>query len=73
MEISAENVEGFFLWNPFEKKYFFRIYEENPESFTDYDIVADDIEVKLLSSFNSLYKSEKCNKLDYSSKLLGKS
>lgn len=72
IEKSAKGVKGFLLYNPFTKKHFFRVYDHKDKSiFTDYDLIAEDIEIELISDFNSLYEGER-NKLDYSSKVLGK-
>ena len=66
-EISAENVEGFILWSPITKQYFFRIY--NPDkTFTDYDLKTEEIHVKILDSYLVL----KDNCLSWSSKALGR-
>jgi hypothetical protein len=70
-EKPAKGVKGFLLYSPFTKKYFFRVYDpEDKKIFVDYDITAEDIEIELLSNFNSLYEGER-NRLDYSSKVLG--
>jgi len=74
-EKSAKGVRGFLLYNPFTKSHFFRIHnQKNPAKFKDYKITAEDIEIKLLSNFNSLIEFENGDKiLDYSSEVLGKS
>jgi hypothetical protein len=78
IEKPAEGVKGFFLYNPFEKQPFFRVYGElNPitgrKSFTDYKICAEDIEVTIETNLVSLYEGENDeNKLDWSSRVLGK-
>lgn len=73
-EISGKGVKGFILYNPFDKKFFFRVYNEADQTqFTDYRIAADEIEVELQEDYISLYEGEDGkNKLDYSSKVLGK-
>jgi hypothetical protein len=72
-EKPAKGVKGFLLYSPFTKKHFFRVYDPKDKSiFVDYDITAEDIEIELLSNYNSLYESEKRNRLGYSSKVLGK-
>jgi hypothetical protein len=71
-EIPAKGIRGHLLYSPFANKHFFRVYSDDRESFVDYDVTADDIEIELLSNFNSLYEGENRNKLDYSSKVLGK-
>lgn len=71
-EKPAKGVRGFLLYSPFTQKHFFRVYDPEDKSvFTDYDITAEDIEIELLSNFNSLYEGER-NRLDYSRKVLGK-
>lgn len=74
-EKSAKGVKGFLLYNPFTKNHFFRIHnKKNPVKFKDYKITAEDIEIRLLSNFNSLVEFENGDKiLDYSSEVLGKS
>lgn len=74
-EKSAKGVRGYLLYNPFTKNYFFRIHnKKNPVKFKDYKITAEDIEIRLLSNFNSLVEFENGDKiLDYSSEALGKS
>jgi hypothetical protein len=74
-ETSGDGVTGFLLYNPFNKNYFFRVYNEADRSqFIDYKICAEDIEVTLVGNFVSLYEGEdgEKNRLDYSSKVLGK-
>jgi len=71
-EKPAKGVKGFLLYSPFTKKHFFRVYDPEDKSvFVDYDITAEDIEIELLSDFNSLYEGKR-NRLDYSSKVLEK-
>ena len=69
-EKPAKNHKGFLLYNPYKKTYFFRIYEG--KNFTDYDLFAEEIEIQILGNWTSLYTSEEKNKLDFSSKALGK-
>jgi hypothetical protein len=69
-EKSAKNQKGFLLYSPFKKVHFFRIY--NGETFTDYDLFAEEIEIQIIGDWVSLYESEEKNKLDFSSKALGK-
>jgi hypothetical protein len=82
-EKPAENVRGFFLYNPFDNRHFFRVYGEvdpatGHKSFTDYKVRAEDIEVTIHAGGLSLYESEPDdpdsvhNKLDWSSEALGK-
>ncbi|MCX5637086.1 MAG: hypothetical protein NTX52_05255 [Planctomycetota bacterium] len=64
-ENPAKDVKGFLLYSPFTRKYFFRVY--NPDkTFEDYDLAFEDMEVQILDSFVALYKTDKGNKLDYS-------
>lgn len=70
METPAKGTKGFLLWNPFDKCYFFRIYNED-KSFTDYDLRAEEIAVELTSNFVSLYDGDN-PKIDFSSEVLGK-
>jgi hypothetical protein len=73
-EISAKNTKGYLLYSPISKSHFFRIHDKkNPSNFTDYKITAEDIEVMLMSDFNSLVENEDGTKiLDYNSKVLGR-
>jgi len=72
-EKSAKGIRGFLLYSPLHKNYFFRVYsKKNPNKFKDYKITAEDIEIKLLSDFNSLIEFKNGDKiLDYNSKVLG--
>lgn len=78
MEKPANKVRGFFLYNPITKRHFFRVYGEvdpktGRKSFTDYRVSAEDIEVTIEATGLSLYEVEgDKNKLDWSSKYLGK-
>lgn len=72
-ESPAEGVEGFLIYKPLENKHYFRVYDrENKERFIDYDICSEDLEIKIIDRFHSLYVGSR-TKLDYSSKVLGKS
>ncbi len=74
-EKSATGVRGFFLYNPFTKRHFFRVYDEKDRSkFTDYKVCAEDIEVTIHAGGLALYESEdgEKNRLDWSSEALGK-
>jgi hypothetical protein len=72
-EVPAKGKRGFLLYSPFSKKHFFRVYDpEDKHKFTDYDLCAEDIEVEILDDFVCLYLGEDKNRLDYSSKVLGK-
>lgn len=69
-EKPAKNKRGFILYSPYKKTHFFRVYEG--ENFTDYDLLAEEIEIQILGDWTSLYTSNENNKLDFSSKTLGK-
>ena len=69
-EKSAKGKRGFLLYSPVRDGYFFRIYDG--ENFRDYDLVAEEIEVKIVEDCISLYESEERNILDFSTKALGK-
>lgn len=73
-EQSAKGVVGFLLYTPFDKSHFFRVYnKKDKRKFKDYRITAEDIEIKLMSDFNSLIEFDSGDKvLDYSRKALGK-
>ena len=78
-EIPAKGIKGFLLYSPVDHKHHFRVYDQLDKSkFTDFKICAEDIEIELLDEFNALYIDgdgsagiEK-NRLDYSSRVLGK-
>ena len=54
-ETGAKDVVGFLLYSPIGHRHFFRVHDKNnPAEFTDYKITAEDIQIKLLSNFNSL-------------------
>ena len=69
-EKPAKDKRGFLLYSPARQGYFFRIYKG--ESFKDYDLIAEEIEVKIVEDWISLYESEERNKLDFSTKALGR-
>ena len=69
-EKSAKNIKGFLLYNPAKQEYFFRIY--NSDTFKDYDLLAEEIELTLVGDWVSLYESEERNVLDFSTKALGR-
>lgn len=69
-EKSAKNKRGFLLYSPFREGYILRIHEG--KNFKDYELFAEQIEIKLVDNWVSLYESEENNKLDFSSKALGK-
>ena len=69
-EKPAKNKKGFLLYSPIKKEYFFRIYDD--KDYKDYDLVAEEINVRLVGDWISLYESEENNKLDFSTKALGR-
>lgn len=69
-EKPAKNKRGFLLYSMYKKIHFFRVYEG--ENFTDYDLLAEEIEIQILGDWTSLYTSDENNKLDFSSKALRK-
>jgi len=69
-EKSAKDVQGVFLYNPVKQRYIFRIYDG--KDYKDYDLVAEEINVRLVDDWVSLYESEENNKLDFSTKALGR-
>ena len=69
-EKPAKDKRGFLLYSPFREGYILRIYEG--KNFTDYELFAEEIEIQLVDNWVSLYESEEKNKLDFSSKALGK-
>lgn len=72
-EKKAKGVRGYLLYSPITKNHFFRVHnKKDPTKFKDYQITAEDIEIKLLSNFNALIELDTGEKiLDYSSKVLG--
>lgn len=69
-EIDAKGKRGYLLYSPIGNSHFFRIYHN--DTFTDYDINAEEIEIEIIGDGTSLYENEKYNKLDFNSKVLGK-
>jgi len=69
-EKSAKDVQGVFLYSPVKQGYIFRIYDG--KDYKDYDLVAEEINVRLVGDWVSLYESEANNKLDFSTKALGR-
>jgi hypothetical protein len=72
-EIEAKGKTGFLLYSSYNKSFFFRIYDDiDKNKFIDYNICAEDIEIKIIDENISLYESKDANKLEYSSKVLAK-
>lgn len=72
-EKPAKGIKGFLLYSPLTKDYFFRVYnKKDKRKFTDYQITAEDIEIKILSRFNALIEKDGHYYLDYTSEVLGK-
>jgi hypothetical protein len=65
-ENPAKGKRGFLLYSPIRKEYFFRIYDG--ENFTDYNLLAEEIEIEIVGNSISLYENEERNNLDFSSK-----
>jgi hypothetical protein len=74
-EQPAKGVKGFFLYNPFTKRHWFRVYDETDRSkYKDYRVAAEEIEVEIICDSTSLYEAEdgEGNKLDWNSRVLGR-
>ena len=75
-EKSAQGVRGHILYHPFRCTHFFRVYHD--EGFTDYEIVAEDIEVTIEDGSISLYTGDEESpklespKIDFNSQVLGR-
>lgn len=69
-EKPAKGKRGFLLYSPARQEYFFRIY--NGKNFTDYDLLAEEIEIEIVGDWVSLYENEERNLLEFSTKALGK-
>jgi hypothetical protein len=70
-EKSAKGVKGYLLYSPFHKRCIFRVYDKkNKGQFIDYQIIAEDIEIKINSDFYSLMNKDGLYILDYSKKAL---
>ena len=55
----AKGQKGFLLYNPFEKRYFFRVYDsENKRKFADYKLCAEDIEIEIIDDRLELYAQQ---------------
>ena len=72
-EKPANGVEGFFLYDPFEDRHFFRVYGEvdsatGRKSFIDYRMLAEDIKVTIQSNRLSLYETENGNCLNWATR-----
>ena len=74
-ETKANGVQGFLLYSPFTKDYFFRVYDPTDKSkFKDYDLRFEDMQIEIKDNFVALYEDEESDQrsLDYTSKVLGK-
>ena len=67
-EKPAKGKRGFLLYSPSRKEYFFRIYDG--KNFTDYNLLAEEIEIEIVGDWVSLYESEENNILEFSTKTL---
>ncbi len=73
IEKPAIGITGFFCYNIFEKKYFFRVYDSQDKTkFEDYSVNSEEFEVQITDNYISLYDGITKNKIDWSSKVLGK-
>lgn len=83
IEKEAKGTKGYLFFNIFTKKYFLRVYNEqdvetrkklNDYTYKDYRLSSEEIGIEILSGGLSLYEDEdgKNNKLDWSSKVLGR-
>jgi hypothetical protein len=71
-EKPVKGTKGFILYSPFRTVPFFRVYNED-KTFIDYEINCEELEVELISDWNSFYSfSDDSNTLDWSSKALGR-
>jgi hypothetical protein len=71
-EKPVKGTKGFILYSPFRTVPFFRVYNED-KTFIDYDINCEELEVELISDWNSFYSfSDGSNTLDWSSRALGR-
>jgi hypothetical protein len=72
-EKCAKGIKGFLLYSPIGNRHFFRVYDAvDKKIFTDYKITAEEIEIELISNFNALIQDSGGNRLDFSSRILGK-
>lgn len=69
-EINAKGTKGYLMYDFSNQEYFFRIYEKN--SFKDYKIRAEELDIEILSDSFAFYETEEENILDFSSKARGK-
>ena len=69
-EKPAKGVRGYLLYNFHSGKHFFRIYDHENHTHTDYRLAAEDIEVEIVAGGISLYEEDGNNRLDWSSEYL---
>jgi hypothetical protein len=79
-EKPARGVRGCFLYHPFDKdgnfnvndgSYFFRVYNED-KTYTDYDLWAEEMWVRIESADVSLFKTKNGGCISWSSEMLGR-
>jgi len=72
-EKPAKGARGFLLYSPVTKGFFFRVYgPDDKGKFVDYDLCFEDLEIEILDRHTSLYEEADRNRIDYSSRVLGK-
>ena len=67
---SADGREGYLIWCGGDR-YVFRIYDEAPDKFTDYDICHTDMRVKIMDSDAFFYTDGDDARVDHSPDTLG--
>lgn len=67
-EKSADNINGFLVYNPSSGLHFLRVYNEDKSEFTDYKLAAEDIEISIMPGNLSLYDDPP--RLDWASTVL---
>jgi len=81
MEKSAKGTKGYLFYDVFNKRYFLRVYNEQDVetrvktkdySHKDYRLNSEEIKIEILCESLSLYEHEDKNRLDWSSKVLGR-
>jgi hypothetical protein len=69
-EQPAEGVQGFLLYDPRTKKHFFRVYEQNKQSYQDYELCIEDLRITINAKSASLFKDNVKSFVGWSSKYL---
>lgn len=70
-EKSAAGVRGCLLYNFITGLHFFRLYDYDNDTYEDYKICAEDINIEILRDDCSLFRTKTGGKLNWSSKTLG--